>query len=245
MHLAFQLAKRPNLTKVQQDLILEGIAMAKPDAYDLKKDRTNAQSAIGDLHARIVPAFERKDAYEIFASMGGDEADISMLEKYRTATSSESFNSRRLAFGSSSAEDRSTIMKAHLANKIANSLFSKEQNELIIKAIGMADPSIYSAEEGTAERRKIAEALTRLTSEIEALFDKRVAAEIFMSLGGNDTINDDNPSLAPYCSCAGESDYCGWWHRGSSCGAFTCQIVQGCGTLLAHFCIGQCSGRGR
>lgn len=73
LHLALQIVKRPNLTNEQKDLILEGISIATPNAYDknnpekLEKSRQDAKL----FEQKMLLLFSKSEGIEIFADLGG------------------------------------------------------------------------------------------------------------------------------------------------------------------------------
>ena len=75
-HLASQFVKRPNLTKVQKDFILESLSNLSADDYDSTKGGTNFESKAENLEARAKILFSDKEIFEIFANMQSDENDL-------------------------------------------------------------------------------------------------------------------------------------------------------------------------
>ena len=85
LHLALQFIKRPNLNKEQKELIVDSISMITPQSYDLENpgNRVKAQQDASVLEARAKTLFQGKDAFEIFASLGGEKTDAELLQIVR------------------------------------------------------------------------------------------------------------------------------------------------------------------
>lgn len=83
LHLALQFVKRQNLTKHQKDIILQSISTVSSDTYNKTKDRKNTEMSAQTLQARATSIFSQREAFEIFASLGGNEEDVGMLRKYQ------------------------------------------------------------------------------------------------------------------------------------------------------------------
>jgi len=114
-HLALQFVKRPNLNKDQEDVIFESISAISSDSYDITKDRTNVEVNAQSLQARAASVFERKDAFEIFASLGGDKNDVEILQKYQNTINIFSIPERKAFFRKLSSADMSNLWKVQMA----------------------------------------------------------------------------------------------------------------------------------
>lgn len=134
-------------------------------------------------------------------------------------------------------------MRVHLALQMASRSLNKEQLKFIEEAISLLTPEVYSISKGTTEWSQLDNILNSLKDQMLISFQKEQAFEIFASLGGEKGSPDDTQNLAPNCSCSRQSDYCGWWRSGASCGGGSCRMqVGGCGTMLLYDCDGMCTG---
>lgn len=244
-HLALQFIKRPNLSKEQKDVILDGILITTSETYSKESPDKIAktQQENGLLEARAKVAFLGQEGFEIFASLSGDNNDVQNLQKYQLVTAFKYQVERRAAFSNLSIQEKSNTMRIHLALQMANRSLNKEQNEFIVEAMSLINPSIYGVKKGMDEWNKIHESLNFLKDRMMSFFPKEEAFEIFASLGGEKGSTENTEELAPNCSCSGSSDYCGWWRSGASCGGGSCRFqVGGCGTGLWYDCDGMCTG---
>jgi hypothetical protein len=238
-HLAFQLVKRSNLTKDQKDLILDGILVATPDSYDRTKKEPINKAQTLNLEARAKSLFEGKDGFEIFANLGTETSDIQILKKYQEVTASPNRIERRQTFSFGTPLEKGNTMRTHLVFQMAQRDLSKEQLTFISEAISLASPEMYGSTKGTKLWDETHNLLNDLSDRMLNFFQKEDALEIFISLGGKE--GTPIQKNAPLCSCSGASDYCGWWHNGSSCGRASCRYtIGGCGTLLGSDCDGGC-----
>lgn len=264
LHLTLQLVKRPNLTKDQKDIILESISTIAPDTYDRTKDRTPTANFAQSIKARAGTVFSPQEVFEIFATLGGNREDIAMLQKYQDITVSPFRVKRRQDFSKLSPQEKSNTMKTHLILQMAEKSLSKRQLEFILEVLPSVSPELYSAKKGTTERSQFDASLNSLSERVLDFFQKEEAVRIFVSLGGEEGFESTNSatvsakslptptttarfektnSAAGLCSCATNDDYCGWWHRGATCGGGgPCEVtLGGCGFLLGEDCNGQCS----
>lgn len=245
-HLALQLVKRPNLTKEQRDIILDGISMITSETYSRETpDKiAKAQQENNLLEAKAKSAFPGRAGFEIFANLSGDATDIQILKEYQQVTSFKYQVERRTAFSRLSVQAKSSTMKIHLALQMANRSLNKGQLEFIEEAVSLFSPEIYDAAKGTVEWKQVNDTLNSLKDRMLISFQKEDAFEIFASLGG-EAGSPGQTEQAPNCSCSGVSDYCGWWRSGATCGGGGCRSqVNGCGTGLWHDCDGMCTGGG-
>lgn len=90
LHLALQFAKRRNLSQEQKDLILEWIPLITPEKYDSKNVNAGnkAEQEASVIEAKSRTLFQGKDAFEIFAKLGGNDADGGNLKKYQSLIAS-------------------------------------------------------------------------------------------------------------------------------------------------------------
>jgi hypothetical protein len=238
-HLAFQFVKRSNLTKDQKDVILDGILTATPDSYDRTKKESPNKAQLLNLEARTKSLFEGKEGFEIFANLGTEAGDIEILKKYQEITASPNRIERRQTFSFGTPLEKGNTMRTHLAVQMAGRELSKEQLTFILEFESLVTPEMYASTKGTEVWEKTHKLLDDIANRMLDFFQKEDALEIFISLGGKEGASLQK--RVPLCSCSGDSDYCGWWHRGSSCGAADCRgTIGGCGTGLGYDCLGGC-----
>jgi hypothetical protein len=224
-------------------LILESISITVPDAYDRSKDRKTTNNFAQSIQARAETVFSRQEVFEIFASIGGNQKDIAMLQKYQDIVISPFRVKRTQNFSNLSAQEKSTMMKTHLVLQMVEKTLNKKQIEYILELFPLISSESYSAKKGTVERRQIDASLSFISEKVLDFFQKEEAVQIFTSLGGEESSEVASNSANGLCSCSMESDYCNFWHKGSSCsGGGICEVtIGGCGFLLQYDCDGQCS----
>lgn len=250
LHLALQFVKRPNLTKEQKDLILDSISTIKSESYDSKNlyagNKAQEQASVVETKARKL--FPMKEVFEIFAQLGGNAEDGGKLKKYQLLTASPFFTDRKTIFGGFSPEEKSTLIKIHLAYQLAARSLLKEQNDFIVNTLNLVNPDFYKFEDGTPERNKVDEVLRQISNNILNHFQKKEAFEIFVAFGARSDsprpIRGKNPTTENQgyvCSCSSNSDYCSWWHSNTYCeGSYSCTQRRECGTLGGYLCNGFC-----
>lgn len=62
---------------------MQSISTVSSDTYNKTKDRKNTEMSAQTLQARATSIFSQREAFEIFASLGGNEEDVGMLRKYQ------------------------------------------------------------------------------------------------------------------------------------------------------------------
>ncbi|HEX8564379.1 MAG TPA: bacteriocin fulvocin C-related protein [Pyrinomonadaceae bacterium] len=249
LHLAMQLVKRPNLAKEQKDLILDSISMITPESYgDDPEKRVAAQQKAAPIQQKALLLFSSKrEAAEIFAALGGDEADVQLLGKYQQITAPIYQNERRASFSKSSSQDKADVMKIHLASQMAKRPLNKEQLNFISGFISLISPEIYVE----TKSAQIKEALASFRERVLNFFSKEDAFVIFASLGGkigSPNTEAHEPKLLNLlqkedafvvfasfgreigiskkstinpepcgCNSTPSQDYCSWWEMNTYC----------------------------
>jgi hypothetical protein len=218
--------------------------VATTESYDKTKTESNIKAQTLNLEARAKLLFQGREGFEIFANLGSDTIDIDILKKYREITISEFRTERRGDFSKATPQEKSNTMGVYLALQMAQRNMNKLQLAFILEAKSLASTEMYSATKGTILWEKINQSLTDLSDRMLEVFQKEEALEIFMSIGGKDGTPPVNPLRPALCSCATNSDYCGWWHSGATCGTASCNYtIGGCGTLLGQDCNGGCQAQ--
>lgn len=242
LHLTLQFIKHPNLTNDQKDIILDSISITVPDAYDKSKDRKTTSDFAQSIQARAETIFSRQEALKIFASLGGNQEDIVMLQKYQSIIDSPFRVKRTQDFSKLSPQEKSNTMKTHLIVQMVEKFLSKKQIEFILELFPLISSESYSAKKGTVERNQTNASLSSVSEKVLDFFQKEEAVRIFTSLGGEEGF-EGTESASGLCSCSNDSDYCNFWHKGATCnGGGICEVtIGGCGFLLQYDCDGQCN----
>jgi hypothetical protein len=244
LHLALQFVKRPNLTKEQRDLILDSIPMIAPETYNLEnaEARAKAQQSAGVLEAKSKTLFPFQEAFEIFASLSGNQEDVSMLQKYQNAISLPTMLERRKLFREASPSDRSDLWKIQMAYYLATYQLNKNQQEFILEVISLSNSEAFVVPSAKNESKTAARtALSALEERAVKLFTKENVFTIFMSLGSEKTISKDDTNQAERPPAPTECG-CNWWCSPcNSCQSGGCaETTSGCGWTLGSACTGKC-----
>lgn len=251
LHLALQFIKRPNLTKEQREVISEAVSKVSPDTYDKSNPdkRAKAEKSAMELQSKALGVFAPNEAYEIFASLGGEKDDVALLQKYLDVVSLPTMLKRRKAFRESLPTDKSNLIKAQMAYYLATYEGGKERQGFLLEAITLAVPDAFSSPNGKDEGRTKAKlSLEPLRDKANKLFSEREIFTIFMSLGTEEKIStkntnatqltiDDPPPAESLEDCG-----CVWWcspcHYCKSGGCK--ETTSGCGFFLDSSCTGKC-----
>lgn len=237
--LAMNFITRPNLTKEQKDLILESLSLISADTYD----KTNPEKAAEamqlaqDTFNKALNIFPQNEAHQIFADMNGDKKTVlTLLQKYEDLLKRGMMARRKIA-KEMPVNDRVNIWKVQLAYHLATGKFSKAQNEFILEWLTALSPETFAPRTNlTAEEE--AKALEALESRIFSVFTKPEGYAIFMTIGIQKFVADDEPSqseLAPPCSCRWYCDEFGY-----SCQAKLCYRNNLCGPFESWECTSVC-----
>ena len=147
---------------------------------DNVEKRSEAQQKMTPFQQTALLHFSKKEAFEIFVTLGGDLADIQLLEKYQYIISWVYQYERKREFAKSSYRDAANIMKVHLAFEMAKCSSNKEQFNFISEAISFISPEIYAE----VKNAQINETLRSFRTRILSYFSKEDGSAIFASLGG-------------------------------------------------------------
>jgi hypothetical protein len=240
-HLAFQFVKRPNLTKDQKEVILEGISNISAEDYNLKKDRTNTMAKAQAMEGRAVASFSRQEVYEIFANLESSESDLAILKKYQELTKSPFEIVRRQTFISSSDTDQSSTIRIHLIKSLVEKQLNNSQSEFIVSLLDTLTPKTYKIAQNkkSSEWTEINKKIENWITVIPKIFSEDDAVEIFTSLGGKE--GKPESLLLPNCVCKINRDFCGVWRSRSNCQGGGCKEANlGCGLLFLENCNGMC-----
>lgn len=213
-HLAVQFAKRPNLTNDQKDLILQSISFLSADNYDKTKDRTATKMYSQNFEARISSVFDKKEGFEIFASLGGDVEDLNLIQNYQAINVGDLAN-RQEVFGRSTPLNKSDFWRIRFLYYLATrSDLNLEQKSLLIEAASYINKDLYINKDKSelAYKQKM---LMPLIEKITKAFPDRKDQTIFLFMR-DDYAPAEEPGAAR-CHCLKDS-----WFSG-------CGITSTCG----------------
>ncbi len=215
---------------------MESISAITTDTYDRTKDRENTESIAQSIQARATSIFSRQEAFEIFASLGGGQADIVYLQKYLGLANLKMLSERKEFFRNASSQDKSLFWKIHFARSLV--LFpdlTKQQKEVILDAIALVNPQIYETSKTSAEwKTKVDEPTKTISNRAVGIFSKEEGVKIFVKLGG-EVESELRPSE---CDCSRGSIAACW---DEYCVSSSCRRTDGgCGVFWQFDCDGVC-----
>lgn len=244
-HQAMFLAKRPEFTKEQKEIILEGIALATPEQYAPSKDGTQSKQQVISFVQRAQMLFSKKEVGEIFAGFSGDAIETEMLRKYQEFSSLGFTDKRKEYFRKLSPQDKNALWRINLVlNLVKRPTMTDLQKELILDALTLLTPEFFSMPvKGSEWKGRFQQRFEVLAKKIINTFSKDEVIEIFARLGNavpSTLIEDPGVDLpvAGSCECNLDSLYqCGWYY----CTSGTCSKTNtGCGLFWAFECNGRC-----
>lgn len=254
LHLALQIVKRPNLTQEQKNVILESLSSVTPESYDRENSekRLKAQQEANLLEQKARSAFPGQEGFEIFASLGGNQEDIEMLQKYVNIANLPTIAQRKKSFGQYSATDKSNLWKIQLAYYLAkDEQLNEFQRDFIVRMINFVNPRMFDLTKGSEEKNAMERTIMNLKVEADNLFSEKKSIKIFSSLASStESPSMESPSkntpvtpnLAPGprdCSCRQGWTSCS---SGYSCtnGGQCVATEWGCGLFWYYECNGDC-----
>lgn len=216
VNLALQFVKRPNMTKEQQEFVLDAISKVSADIYDKsdsEKIRRSEQNG-REVETRALGLFAYKELGDFIEPlMTNKDEEVALLQKYEDLLKN-GMKARRKIVKEMPANDRVNIWRTQLAYHLATGKFSKVQNEFILEMLTSLSPETFASRAYTKEEEDKANEM--LVSGILNVFTKEEGFAIFMSLGIQKYVKDEPiaiDSLRPatcdcnwYCSqgaCAG------------------------------------------
>ncbi len=243
-HLAFQLTKRPLLSKQQKELIVEIIPNLTPESYDRTNPELTAKThqAAQLLEQKAMTLFSRQEGSEIFATLGGSEQDVITLKQYESLEA-YSLSDRKAIFRKASAEGKATLWKIHLTYFLAlETGFTDSQRSLIMEVMSTFTPEVYAISRDTPQWKQQDEINRGLQAKILQLFSKEKAVEIFATLGPSKNIPTINLFEGSDCSCCA-SCWLSWSCPvlNNTCRTGDCTTKdRGCGFAGQYGCDGKC-----
>lgn len=210
LHLAFQLVKRPSLTKEQKNVILEGLSIITTDSYnkEIPEKRAKYQQEANLLEQKAKAVFPGKEAFEIFASLGGNQEDIEILQKYLNLIAAPTTAKTKKSFEQMASIDKSAVWKIQMTYYLAqDEELNKLQKDFILRMIDFVNPQMFELLKGSSERNKMEETLKGLKGEADNLFSEKKIFLFFSNLGDSKKAISkdaaDNSDLARDCTCRG------------------------------------------
>jgi len=206
VNLALQFIKRPNMTKEQQEFVLDALSKVSAEIYDksdYEKARRSEQSGL-EMVNKAFGLFARKDAGDFIEPLNtGKDEEVALLQKYEDLLKN-GMKARRKIVKEMPVNDRVNIWKTQLAYHLATGKFSKIQNEFILEMLTALSPETFTSRLNlTKEEESKAEEM--LVSSIFNVFTKEEGFAIFMSVGIQNYVKDEpivTDNLAPTtCNC--------------------------------------------
>ncbi|HSK71516.1 MAG TPA: bacteriocin fulvocin C-related protein [Pyrinomonadaceae bacterium] len=228
VNLALQLVKRPNITKEQQEFVLDAISKVSADIYensDAEKARMNEQNG-REIENRALGLFAYKELGDFIEPlMSNKDQEAALVQKYQDLLKNGDSTRRKIA-KEMPVNDRVNIWKVQLAYHLATGKFSKVQKAFISEWLISLSPETFESRANlTAEEE--AKALKSLESKIFSVFTREEGFAIFMTIGIQESIPDDpiDPIEGGSCNCRW---YCcasgncagGCTHKPNRCGPF-------------------------
>lgn len=198
-HLVGRLARHPELSRRQLKIILDAISLSEFFAASGSTPaiRLKADNALQGLRQRALAAFPKHEVASLFDSVGGDEAEQKILNKYYDL-SSLPLKGRRAAFRSEAADQKSGLWRTHLALAlIKHPEFDDLQKEIILTGMLLATPQLFEVPSTSSDwKAKVREPSRALEKQIAVAFAREDAAMIFATLGDNVQAAQNGPTNA-------------------------------------------------
>lgn len=240
--LALQLIKRPNLTKEQQDFVLDAIEQVSAEIYDKsdpEKVRRSEQKGL-EVENKALGLFAHNDLGDFIEPlMTNKDVEVSLLQKYENLLKTR-MKARKKLVKEMAVNDRVNIWKAQLVYHLTTADLSTAQRELIVEFLMTLSPATF-ARQVNETKEESAKALEIPDRKIQSVFSKAESFAIFEELGIHKIVTvtneDDEIPIEEWvdCNCRW---YCG---NGTECGARTCNVqVQECGPFGTWYCTSKC-----
>jgi len=241
INLALQLVKRPNMTKDQQEFVLDAISKVSVDLFDNSDaEKARRSELIGrEIENKALGLFTQKDLGDFIEPLNTDKgAEVAFLQKYEDLLKN-GMNARKKLVREMPVNDRVNIWKTQLIYHLTTAALSQPQRELILDFLVTLSPAAFVRPVNeTKEEAAIASAL--LDKKIQSVFSKAESFAIFEELGIQkivaDTKETNTSSLdIPYKYCN-----CRWYCSSGSCGTDCNVEIQNCGAFGGSWCTGRC-----
>jgi hypothetical protein len=240
LHLGLYLA-RNTLTRDQQNIIFETLALATPELFrppdpNDPRGRSMTLERVDQLRRRGLQVFSKDEAAEIFSAVGAAQ-EGEALRKY-TQLSELSKAERKASFNLMTAEDKSTLFRVHFGLNLArHPEWTEQQRSIVLEAITMVTPQLYKIPKDSNWTRLVDEPVRLLTNKALLVFTKQEGAALFAELGSNEQPRSNHVRRTTGgCGCSQESDWCSYQCTSGECTV----VIFGCGTLGVYACDGKC-----
>jgi hypothetical protein len=181
--------------------------------------------------------FDKREGFEIFASLGGSRENAGVLQKYRELASLPSRAEMRHRFSGIPPVEKADFWRVKSVIPLAlDRSLSTEQEHFLVKAIYLIKPEFYEIQENSVEWKVLDESLQTFSKQAIELFGRERGNEIF-AMCGESTVGVQN--AIGDCQCSAISDWCS---RNPCSTATSCAQTRGCGTLWVYRCTGLCIG---
>jgi len=242
VNLALQFVKRPNMTKAQQEFVLDSLSMVSADLYDrsdYEKTRSREQAAY-EIMNRAFGLFSRREAGD-FVEPGQTPKDeeTALVRKYEALLKYGMAKRMEIVKGMP-ISDRVNIWKTQVAYHLATGRFSKAQNEFMLEELMSLSAETF-APRAALTKEEESEIATKALSRIYNVFTKEEGYAIFMTVGIQKYVKDEpvntDSLLAKNCRCLA---YCSSSYE--SCGSENgcVSTSEGCGPYGWLGCHYQC-----
>jgi hypothetical protein len=242
VHLGLYLTQHTALSRDQQSLILDTLAVATPQLFagpDGKDPNWKAKvlEPLENLKSRVLQLFSKEEAAQFLSNLGGDKQEGDSVRKY-AALAELSKLDRKAAFAKMPSADKSALWRVHLGINLArHPEWNQEQRDLVLEAAAIVTPEIYDIPRDANWSRAVDEPIKVLTQRALIYFGKTAGAEVFAELGGKEApANHTRRPPTPACDCSHQSDWCVWDCYSNNCTS----SPLGCGTFGLYACDGIC-----
>lgn len=252
VNLALQLVKRPDMTKEQQEFVLDAISKVSADVFDksdAEKVRLSEQNG-REIENKALGLFAYKELGDFIEPlMTGKDEEAALLQKYENLLKN-GIKTRKKLVKEMPVNDRVNIWKTQLVYHLTTANLSQPQRELILEFLTTLSPAtfVHPVNETKEESVKAGEILDK---KILSVFSKAESFAIFEELGIQKVVSDTNATT----SLAGEIQMdlpadgggstfcdCRWYCGGNgSCGGGNCSVQpQECGPFGGSYCTSKC-----
>jgi hypothetical protein len=209
VNLALQFIKRPNMTKEQQEFVLDAISKVSADFYDqsdAEKARLNEQYG-REIENNALGLFAYKELGDFIEPlMTSKDEETAFLQKYENLLKN-GIKARKKIVKEMPPDDRVNIWKTQLVYHLTTADLSQPQRKLILEFLTTLSPAtlVRPVNETKEESAKAAEMLDK---KILSVFSKTESFAIFEELGIQKIVSDtkENKSIAAdgpwtFCDC--------------------------------------------
>jgi hypothetical protein len=207
VNLALQFVKRPAMTKEQREFVLDTISKASADIYDNSNPEKARRTEQIELEAvnKAFGLFSRQEAGDFVEPLNTNKAvEIGLLQKYNDLLKNGDIARRKIA-KEMPVNDRVNIWKVQMAYHLATGKFSKAQNEFILEWLTSLSPETFAPRTNLTTEEE-AKAVEAVESRIFSVFTKPEGYAIFMTIGIQKFVADDDLLEQGSCNCRW---YCG------------------------------------